>query len=110
MGETATTVEQMMRYYESSGNQYPSEALGKGGAPTLRDFCQMYYEEAVAEGVKAEVAFAQAMKESAWLKFGGIVKSSSLILRDLEHWMEMRRDRQRVFLMSGQESELRSSI
>ena len=40
-----------------SGNQYPSEALGKGGAPTLRDFCQMYYEEAVAEGVKAEVAF-----------------------------------------------------
>ena len=74
MGETATTVEQMMRYYESSGNQYPSEALGKGGAPTLRDFCQMYYEEAVAEGVKAEVAFAQAMKESAWLKFGGIVK------------------------------------
>lgn len=74
MGGTATTVEQMMRYYESSGNQYPSEALGKGGAPTLRDFCQMYYEEAVAEGVKAEVAFAQAMKESAWLKFGGIVK------------------------------------
>lgn len=74
MGETATTVEQMMRYYESSGNQYPAEALGKGGAPTLRDFCQMYYEEAVAEGVKAEVAFAQAMKESAWLKFGGIVK------------------------------------
>ena len=74
MGETATTVEQMMRYYESSGNQYPSEALGKGGAQTLRDFCQMYYEEAVAEGVKAEVAFAQAMKESAWLKFGGIVK------------------------------------
>ena len=44
MGETATTVEQMMRYYESSGNQYPSEALGKGGAPTLRDFCQMYSE------------------------------------------------------------------
>ena len=78
MGGTATTVEQMMRYYESTGNQYPSEALGKGGAPTLRDFCQMYYEEAVTEGVKAEVAFAQAMKESAWLKFGGIVKDRTI--------------------------------
>ena len=64
----------MMRYYESTGNKYPSEALGKGGASTLRDFCQIYYEEAATEGVKAEVAFAQAMKESAWLKFGGIVK------------------------------------
>ena len=74
MGESTTTVEQMMRYYESTGNQYPAEALGKGGAPTLRDFCQIYYDEATAEGVKAEVAFAQAMKESAWLKFGGIVK------------------------------------
>lgn len=74
MGTTSTTVEQMIRYYESTGNKYPSEALGKGGASTLRDFCQIYYEEAATEGVKAEVAFAQAMKESAWLKFGGIVK------------------------------------
>ena len=57
MGESTTTVEQMMRYYESTGNQYPAEALGKGGAPTLRDFCQIYYDEATAEGVKAEVAF-----------------------------------------------------
>ena len=34
--------------------------MKKGGAPTLRDFCQMYYEVVVAEGVKAEVAFTQA--------------------------------------------------
>ena len=74
MGASTTTVEQMMRYYESTGNTYPAEALGKGGAPTLKEFCQIYYDEAAAEGVKAEVAFVQAMKESAWLKFGGIVK------------------------------------
>ena len=40
----------------------------------MKEFCQIYYDEAAAEGVKAEVAFVQAMKESAWLKFGGIVK------------------------------------
>lgn len=74
MGVSTTTVEQMMRYYESTRNTYPAEALGKGGAPTLKEFCQIYYDEAAAEGVKAEVAFVQAMKESAWLKFGGIVK------------------------------------
>ena len=74
MGSSETTVDQMVRYYESSGNTYPSKDLGKGGASTLREFCQIYYEEAAAEGVKAEVAFAQAMKETAWLKFGGIVK------------------------------------
>ena len=31
----------------------------------------MYYEEATAEGVRPEVAFAQAMKETGWLQYGG---------------------------------------
>ena len=74
MGETTGTVEQMEKYFESSGNSYPSEALSKGGAFTLQEFCQIYYEEAKAEGVRAEVAFAQAMKETGWLQYGGIVK------------------------------------
>ena len=30
-----------------------------------------YYEEATAEGVRPEVAFAQAMKETGWLQYGG---------------------------------------
>jgi hypothetical protein len=30
-------------------------------------------EEAEAEGVRAEVVFAQAMHETGWLKFGGLV-------------------------------------
>ena len=31
-------------------------------------------EEAAAEGIKAEVAFCQAMLETGWLKFGGDVR------------------------------------
>ena len=74
MGNTTVTVNQMVKYYQSSGIAYPSTALGKGGAPTLEAFCQLYYEEAEMEGVKAEVAFAQAMKETGWLQYGGMVK------------------------------------
>ena len=65
------TEEQMIRCFEASGKEYPSEILGKGGAPDIQTFCRIYYEEAVAEGVRPEVPFAQAMKETAWLQFGG---------------------------------------
>jgi len=74
MGESTTTVDQMVEYFKSSNVDYPGLELGVGGAATLEQFCQIYYEEAEAEGVRAEVAFAQAMKETGWLKFGGIVK------------------------------------
>ena len=77
-GATDVTVDQMVSLYESmasaSGFTYPAEELGKGGASTLEEFCQIYYEEANAEGIKAEVAFAQAMHETGWLQFGGDVK------------------------------------
>ena len=74
MGLNMVTVEQLVKYYQRSGNIYPSEALAKGGAATLEQFCQIYYEEAQIEGVRVEVAFTQAMKETGWLKYGGIVK------------------------------------
>ena len=74
MGESTVTVEQMVKYYTSSGATYPSSDLAKGGAETLQQFCQIYLEEAKAEGVRAEVAFAQAMHETGWLKYGGIVQ------------------------------------
>ena len=74
MGETTVTVEQMVKFYESSGHTYPSVELGAGGAPSIEEFCRLYYEEAVAEGVRAEVAFCQAMQETGWLQFGGIVQ------------------------------------
>ncbi len=74
MGETTVTVEQMMRYFESNGGVYPTEILKLGGAATLEDFCRIFKEEAELEGVRAEVAFAQSMKETGWLRFGGIVQ------------------------------------
>ncbi len=74
MGESTTTVEQMVEYFKSSNADYPGLELGAGGAATVEKFCQIYYEEAEAEGVRAEVAFAQAMKETGWLRYGGIVK------------------------------------
>ena len=76
MGTSQTTVDQMVRCFNATGYSYPSAALGKGGAPTIRDFCQILYEEAQAEGVRAEVVFAQAMLETAWLRYGGDVKIS----------------------------------
>ena len=73
IGQSTVTVEQMAAYFRSSKHTYPAVALGAGGALTLEQFCQIYYEEAEAEGVRVEVAFAQAMKETGWLQYGGIV-------------------------------------
>ncbi|RHR24722.1 glucosaminidase [Clostridium sp. AF19-22AC] len=71
MGKSSVTVEQMVDFFNSSGEKYPESALGKGGADSIETFCQMYYDEAVAEGVRPEVAFVQTMKETGWLQYGG---------------------------------------
>ena len=75
MGQSSTAVGQMVAYYESTGHSYPSSVWANKGAASLRDFCQIAYEEAAAEGVRAEVLFCQAMKETGWLQFGGDVKA-----------------------------------
>lgn len=41
---------------------------------TIEAFCRIYVEECKAEGVRAEVAFCQAMKETGYLRYGGNVK------------------------------------
>lgn len=71
MGKSSVTVDQMVEYFKTSGEKYPSAALSKGGADSIETFCQMYYDEAVAEGVRPEVAFVQTMKETGWLQYGG---------------------------------------
>ena len=65
------TVQDMEDYFNASGEEYPAEELAEGGAGSIETFCQMYYEEATAEGVKPEVAFAQTMKETGFLQYGG---------------------------------------
>lgn len=71
MGTTDVTLEQMVAYFKQSGKDYPAEILGEGGAPDIETFCQIYQEEAKKEGVRTEVAFAQTMKETGWLQYGG---------------------------------------
>ena len=71
MGKSTVTVEQMVEYFKSSQEKYPAEELSKGGADSIETFCQMYYDEAVAEGIRPEVPFVQTMKETGWLQYGG---------------------------------------
>ena len=83
MGTSQTTVAQMVRYYNSNALGYDTfkakyngkydGCLAKGGASTINQFAQIFYEEATAEGVRAEVAFTQCMKETGFLKYGGDV-------------------------------------
>ena len=73
-GDSSVTVGQMVSYYKKSGKPYPAEALKAGGAATIEEFCQIYYEECETEGIKAEVAFVQSMIETGFLQFGGSVK------------------------------------
>lgn len=76
MGTSGVTVDQMVSYFKSTGKTYPSDVYTKYGAGTIEDFCQILLEEAKAEGVKAEVLFAQVMVETGNLQFGGQVKAS----------------------------------
>lgn len=72
-GESSVTADQMVKYFKQSKCTYPSKALSKGGAKDIKTFAKIVLEEANAEGIKAEVVFCQAMKETGWLQFGGDV-------------------------------------
>lgn len=73
MGVTRTSAAQIARYFKAKGATYPSSVYSSKGAATIEDFAKIVVEEATAEGVRAEVVFAQAMHETGWLKFGGLV-------------------------------------
>lgn len=75
MGKSSATVTNMVSLYNSTGYSYPSIYASKG-ASSIEGYCQLVLEEANAEGVKAEILFAQAMLETGWLQFGGSVKAS----------------------------------
>ena len=72
-GKTTVTASQIEKYFKAKGATYPAY-YAETDAPTLEKFCQIYVEEANAEGINGAIAFTQAMKETAWLKFGGDVK------------------------------------
>ena len=74
MGESSTTAAKMAAWYTARGGVYPEDIYSQYGAPTLKDFCRIVYNEAKAEGVKAEVLFGQICKETGFLRFGGDVQ------------------------------------
>ena len=75
-GESEASIDAMADFYKKSNKKYPQEIYASKGATNIEEFCQIYDEEATAEGIRAEVAFCQAMKETGWLQFGGDVKAS----------------------------------
>ena len=75
-GTSQASVAQMVAFYEKNYNKsypYPSQELSKGGAEDIWELATIFYEESVREGIRAEVAWTQAMKETGYLKFGGDV-------------------------------------
>lgn len=74
LGDRSAAITKMKDLYKENTD---SEALPNDytsyGAATLDDFLGILYDEAVAEGVRPEVVFAQAMLETGWLEFEGDV-------------------------------------
>ncbi len=76
-GSSDVTAQQLANYYTNAGKTFPEFYKNDpSGATNLLAFCQVYVDEAAAEGIKVEVAFAQAMKETNWLNYGGDVPQS----------------------------------
>lgn len=82
-GATKTNVSQMVNYFINNGGTYDKFSkygtqydgiLAKKGAANIEAFCQIFYEEAIVENIRPEVAFCQAMKETGFLQFGHDVK------------------------------------
>ncbi|SER32153.1 glucosaminidase domain-containing protein [Parafannyhessea umbonata] len=79
MGTTTVSVERMAEHYNKTvramGKSYPSAVYAQYGAPDITTFCQILVQEANAEGVRAEVLYAQVVHETGYLQFGGQVQS-----------------------------------
>lgn len=73
MGKTTVSASRMVSAYWQHVSSYPDVYKDRGAA-TIDDFVNACLQAANDEGVRGEVLFAQAMKETAWLKFGGQVK------------------------------------
>ena len=73
MGASTVSAETMAKAYEQRGVPYPADVYAEAGAATIEEFARLCVEETEAEGVRADVLFAQAMHETAWLQFGNQV-------------------------------------
>jgi hypothetical protein len=73
MGTSITTVEKMMALLNQKNASYDKfpiyittfdSVFTTGVVSTIQNFCQIYFNEAVVEGVRVEVAFALAMSKN----------------------------------------------
>lgn len=76
MGASTVNAAQMAAYYRSSGKTFPADIYASKGAANIDEFCKIVVEEAAAEGVRAEVLFAQICLETGFLQFGGDVQAT----------------------------------
>lgn len=74
MGASTVNVNQMVKYYNRTGKPYPSGVYASKGAADITAFCNIVMQEAAAEGVRADVLFAQICNETGFLQFGGDVQ------------------------------------
>lgn len=75
MGTSSVTVDQMVSYYNKRYT-FPADIYRDKGADSAEAFFKILKEEAEAEGVRADVLFAQVILETGGLKFGGDVQPS----------------------------------
>ena len=75
MGSTPTSSDQAVRYlkafYARNGYSLPSYWRSRG--ESIESIVGYFWEEAAAEGVRADVALAQSLHETAYFQFGGDV-------------------------------------
>ncbi len=70
---STTNVHQMVMYFLANAS-YPTYYVNNTNVTSITQFCTLYETECNRVGIKSEVAFCQAMKETNFLKFGGDVK------------------------------------
>lgn len=69
------SINQMIKFFNSKGKHYPSEIYTDKKAASIDVFAEICYQESVDEGIDPAILFCQAMKETGWLQFGGLVKA-----------------------------------
>ena len=73
-GSPKATEAQMVKYFLSKVEFPDFYSTHDAEVKTINDFVHIYYQEATAEGIRPEVAFAQMCNETGFLRYTGRVK------------------------------------
>lgn len=66
-GKSEATAEQMKKFLLDN-NKDP-----KINGTEVLNFCKLFIDEGVTEGIRGDIAFCQSIHETGWFKFGGLV-------------------------------------